>query len=350
VVGEYWFSLVQTDFNQLNPLPIQEVDPERVDTVYLYHQTTASTWNAVKIVGMVQRTYVFGNNFEELTLASQIDSFSGDPDRESAFLFPIRYSSLAGMNLKDATQFATSCAYVQIHAYEIHIQRIYETPLFSLLLVAIVIGITAATGGLGATGVGILGSNAAVGAALGITSVIGATIVGVAANALAAMAVTAIITKASSEIFGAKLGAIIGVIASIIVINGLTNLASNGTFAINFGSLSTAETILTATSAVSKAYSAYAQADIQSIMEKTEDLTEQYSEQMKEISGRYAEEFGYGNGIIDPLQFLDISQDLSEAPDEFLKRTLMTGSDIAELTMLMLSNFTEISLKLDGPD
>lgn len=347
VVGEYWFYLGSPDITQLNPFVRTSVDAEEINEVWLAHQETAGTWRAVKIVGMLQRTYVFGNNYEELTLASQIGNL--EENRESAFLFPIRYSTLEGMGLKDATQFATSCAFLQIHAYEIHIQRIYQTPIFSFIIFALVIAITAASGGFGAASVGVLGSNAAVGAALGVVSAASAAIVGAAVNAIAAMVLTAVITKVATAVFGEKLGAIIGMVASVIAVNGLTNLADTGTFAINFGALTRAETILFATSSVSNAVNSYLQAEIKNIARKSEAFQKSYESQLDEVAARYADEIGYGNGIIDPFQFLEMNQEFLEAPAEFLQRTLMTGSDIAELTMLMLSNFAETSLKLDGP-
>ena len=348
VPGDVWFSLVATDTVQQNAyLPNVPTDADEVKLVWLYHQVSPTFWKAVKIRGMAQHTYVFGNNKEEIFLADEIGEFPDDPTRESSFLFPVKYSVFAAMSAKQATEFAINCGYLQVHAYDIYIQAIYETPLFSLLLVAIVISITAASGGFGAASSGILGTNAAVGATIGLTGV-AAVVAGAVTNAIAAIIVTKVITAGAKELLGEKAGAVIGALASVVAINGLSNLASGGSFVINFTHMSMAEKILAATSSVSKAVTGYMGAELKEIRADSEELTEEYNTSMKEIADLYAANIGYDRGIIDPLQFLDSAQEFVEAPQEFIDRTLKTGSDIAELTMLMLSNFADITLDLNN--
>jgi hypothetical protein len=52
------------------------------------------------------------------------------------------------------------------------------------------------------------------------------------------------------------------------------------------------------------------------------------------------------SGEINPMMLTDATEYFGETSETFLSRTLMTGSDIAELTRAMVENFAEISLEL----
>lgn len=355
-VGEYWFSDGTDDVAELNPFLSSrsnvalgaEPTDEVIKTVYLYHQIDANNWEALQIRGMKQKTYVFGNNYEEINLGDAIFDDPAFPDKESSFLFPIRYSDFASLPLSEATQFALSCSFIQVHAYEIHIQRIYETPAFFVSLLVVVVVITFATGGFGASGVGVLGTNAAVGAALGFTGS-AAILAGVVANAIAAMILTSLINRAATEAFGAKWGTIIGFVFSTLTINALSNMAAGKGFMLNFADMGKAENLLKLTSSVGNAYASFIQADTMEIIQETRELQQEYVEESRRIEELYAENIGYGNTIINPLDFVDASTFYVEPSSAYLSRTLMTGSDIAELSMSMVSNFADFTISTDLP-
>ena len=57
----------------------------------------------------------------------------------------------------------------------------------------------------------------------------------------------------------------------------------------------------------------------------------------------YEEMFGTaGQGVIDPMQFVSL-----ESLDSFLSRTLMTGSDIADMSLNMVGSYSDMTLNTD---
>jgi hypothetical protein len=80
------------------------------------------------------------------------------------------------------------------------------------------------------------------------------------------------------------------------------------------------------------------------------DVQKQTNDQLKSIEDQMATNFGTSIGPIDMGQITDVSsnnQVTMEPSSVFLTRTLMTGSDIADLSMSMITNFTDLTLNLD---
>ena len=318
---------------------------KRANNLVLYRQTSEDLWEALKIDELVQKTYVYKNHYAKLDADDAIlDAEAGE---ECSFIIPLKMSVFNKMSLVDQTEFASSCSYLTLHAYEIYKKKWYETFLFKIVLVAAIVGITAITGGFGAGAVGILGTNISVGVTLGLSGT-AAIIAGAAANMLASMIITTIITQAATEVFGAELGAIIGTLAAVATINGLTSLASTGSFAANFGQLTQASNLIKMSDALVRGYSSYLNAETQGVMEDTQDLVKIYEEKSEEIDRMYTELLGYGNNLLDPMLLVSPSS-IVESPDVFLSRTLMTGSDIAEISIDSVSNFSELTLSVNLP-
>jgi hypothetical protein len=64
------------------------------------------------------------------------------------------------------------------------------------------------------------------------------------------------------------------------------------------------------------------------------------------IQQAFFDTFGYGAGKIDPFMFVDSANIRNESSATFLTRTLMTGSEIADMSHELLYNFAEYSNKL----
>lgn len=345
-VGEVWWARLPDDTHTTylpDALGQEGTITEKINHLYLFHQETADTWRRIEFKGLKHANDVYGGK------AVEIDGNDALLDPElSGFIVPLRHEIIQDISLVESTQLASTSMLLVLNSYEEVKLKWYETGLFKIVLVVAVIAITAASGGFGAAGVGVLGANAAVGAALGLSG-LAAVVAGVVANAIAAAVISSLIMKGATAVFGAKIGAIIGVVASMIAINGLTNMASTGQFALNFGQLTRAENIIKMTNSVAGGVAQGVAADTAEIVAQTEQLMKDYQEQSEEISKLYAENFGYGNGAIDTLALTDTEFGPFESPDTFLDRTLMTGSDIADLTMDLLSNFTDISLNTELP-
>jgi hypothetical protein len=74
-------------------------------------------------------------------------------------------------------------------------------------------------------------------------------------------------------------------------------------------------------------------------------LQQSYEARSSEIERLSQEMLGSASGF-DPLQMTQLLQTSAESSDSFLSRTLMTGSDIAQLTQEMISDFASQTLTL----
>ena len=173
-------------------------------------------------------------------------------------------------------------------------------------------------------------------------------IAGAVVNAIAGMIVSQLITKASVAIFGEKFGAIIGTIASFVAFQYGTQYASTGNFDVDWSALMRSENLIRLTSTVSSAYTQWLNVDTMDIYANMGTLEEEYVDEMAEIAKMSDEILGMTSGLIDPMMFTDTETDehLGESRSTFLNRTLLTGSDIAELTHVLIERFSDISLEL----
>jgi len=106
-----------------------------------------------------------------------------------------------------------------------------------------------------------------------------------------------------------------------------------------------APNILALSNSIGKGYADYVNVSTADTMKETQDVMNQYNTESKEIQEQYASMFGTsGRGIIDPNSFINI-----ESLDAFLSRTLITGSDVNDLSFAFIDNFTDITLDLTLP-
>jgi hypothetical protein len=311
------------------------------DVIEIHWQKEDNAWETLQIVGLKHINKVYKDNAVEITAKEALEDLE-----ESGFIVPLHYETFRTMSLVDSTQMFTASRYLVFNCYEVVKTKWYQSALFKIILVVAVIAITVATGGAGAAGFGVLGSAASVGAALGFTG-LAAAVVGAVANAIAAMIIMQLVTRVSTAIFGEKFGLIIATVASLIAIQVGSTLMSGGNMATMWGNMMSAQNIIGMTTAVGNGVAGYVQASAAQWGEKTQELLEDYQKQSREIQIKFFEEFGYGSGL-DPISlFTDAGLISSESVQHFLDRTLMTGPDIAEMSLDMLTNFSEYTLDLN---
>jgi hypothetical protein len=305
--------------------------------IRLTWQDGANSWRYIDVWGLQHYNNIYGGKSVVITGEEAL----ADPG-ESGFIIPLHEDIYRNMPLVHSTQATLACAYLVFNSYKEVTAPWYTSFGFQILIAIAAIAITVVSGGAGAGSLGLLGANAAVGTALGFTGFT-ATIVGAIANGMAAMIVASIITNVSTAIFGPKLGAIIGLFASFVAINAGTSLMNVGAApSAGFSGLMTAENVLKFTLAVGNVASEFMKADAKDIMKKTQETDSVYKKISGEISDLYADTFGSDKGIINPMMLIDMG--LIESRDSFLKRTLMSGSDVAEMSMSMVTDFAEITL------
>lgn len=166
------------------------------------------------------------------------------------------------------------------------------------------------------------------------------------------MLLSKLIMVASTAIFGEKIGLIIGTIASIIALNVGTSMANGGSMATGFSNLTRADNLIKLSMAAGDAYAKYMQLSAAGVSNETQRLAEEYEKRSDEVMDMWEKTFGFGDINIDPLNLTSVFRDpiyVPEAPDGFLSRTLMTGDDIATLSLDMLTNFADTTLQTNLP-
>src|SRR5699024_5543309 len=149
-----------------------------------------------------------------------------------------------------------------------------------------------------------------------------------------------IVTKVSTSLFGDKLGFIIAAVASMVAMNVGTALSTGTSLSTLAGEMMNAQNIMQLTSSVGNGISQYINASTAATMQKAENVLQQYNIDMMVINKQDEEMFGTaGQGVIDPMQFVSM-----ESMDSLLSRTLMTGSDIADMALSMMGSYTDMAL------
>jgi hypothetical protein len=197
-------------------------DSYRVTTVNtlpvmnIYWQVSLTEYRIIRVFGGIFQNFIYGGKAVTITSDEALDD-TGD----SGFLIPLHMPSLKTAGLVSATQLTTANTYIVFNSYQVFKRYWYQTflgMLFSIIVVVVAAALIApaAVGGIS----GIFGTNAALGASLGLSGT-SAIVAGAVANALAAVIISTALTAGSTAIFGEKWGAIIGSLLSFAVSFGL---------------------------------------------------------------------------------------------------------------------------------
>lgn len=343
--GECWFQQLQTDYAVQKYFSSTSAGTNNfmvpITRIRLFWQVDANTHRYLDIVGMEHSSYLYGAKATTTTAAEALLD-----TEESGFIIPLHYDTWKQMSLVQSSQMATACCFLVLTTYKIYKTKWYQNGFFQILIViAIAILSVMFTGG---AGIGLLGSHMAVGQALGLTGM-AAAVVGSIANSLTALILVTLVNNISVGIFGPQFGAIISAVFMLVLGNMAGSFHATGSFALDWGSMLKVENLMKLTSAVGNIGAGLVGGEIEKIGVDLENLTVGAKAEAEKIQQAFFEEFGYGGGRIDPMMFVDVassSRILAEAPDTFLTRTLMTGSEIAELSKDLISNFSEYSIKL----
>lgn len=315
--------------------------------VRLCWQVNLGSWKTLDFFDLVHRNLIYVTS-EIATTAVQALADA----KESSFIVPLHSGVFKEIPLTVSTQMSTACCFLVANSFVESSSAWYTSSFFKVLLVVAAIVISVATAGIG--DVGILGSSAAIGGALGFTGTT-AAIVGAVANALAAIILVQVIQVGSIAIFGPKLGAIIGAIAGFIALSVGSSLMASGGLAGAFDSLMRVDNLIKLTDALGKGFAGYLQAETKDVLNQTKAIQDNFNSQSKAITAKYDDVIGDSGRVVDPLSLVDVTvpdvspklQVPSELPQDFFSRTLMSGSDICNLSNGMITNFTDVMLSQD---
>ena len=310
----------------------------------LYWQVSDDVYSYLDIINMVHVNRIYKGKSVQITTKAALDD--ADP---SGFVVPMHYPTIQSLPLSWANELANSNKILVFNSYQVVTTKWYQTGWFRIILMIIIIVIVALIFPPAAPG--LLGANAAVGVSLGFAAgSISAIIAGAAANAIAAIVLSQVIGAVSVELFGEKWGKIIAAVVTIMIGSMSTNYHQTGNFAINWGEFMKVDNLIGMTDSVAAGVQGYSASEISDIEKDMAEAKEEYEDDVQSIIKRM-EDLGYSGVDLDPLMFIqqDNSDDrnvTSEPSEQFLRRTLLTGSDIAEMTHAMIDDFVEISLTL----
>lgn len=347
--GELWFEKGQVlawdtygfqddGWNQL-------LGAQKLEETFLYWQTGPNTYKRLTIWGLIHQNFVYGGKSVDITAHEAID----DPD-PSGFLFPLHNPTMMKMSLKDSTQMSTADTFIVFNSYVIYKKKWYQTflgMLFVLVLFIVVLWFVAPQ--FLSSAVGLLGTNAAVGLSLGFAAgSMAAVIAGAVANLLAAMFLTHAVTAFSVAVFGEKLGQIIGAILSFALNFGFTN----GFDQLTFANLLTPQNLLKFSSSLANGYAGFVASAIGDINTEMEQNLDEYETEYNRVADMINRLGGNNDLSFDPMQLTDVDAGndrgsyVPETLDEFIHRTTMTGSDIADVTLSLIEDYAELNLIL----
>lgn len=347
-VGDIWFDL---PFNIAYNVAVLIVDnlfngsdsqTEMVTVCQMHWQKTKDHFETLQLIGLNHINNIYKDTAVIINGAEALLDLE-----DSGFIVPLHYDTLKSMSLVDSTQVMTIANNIIFNSYLAVKQKWYQTTVFQIFIFIVIIAITVAFPPAGAAASGLLGTAAGVGAALGFTGLI-AVIVGTIANTLAAMILMRIISMAAVELLGDKLGAIVAVIASAVAMQVGTALSNGMSMTAMWGNMMSASNLMMLTSSLAKGVNGYIRASTMGIMEQNQELLEESQKEMDRITAMFNKEFGQGDFHFDPKQLTDVDfNGVFETPSMFLDRTLLTGSDIAEMTLDMLTSFADNTISVN---
>lgn len=309
------------------------------DEIMLHWQETSTSWRSLKLVGFLHRNYIYRAKYVETRLRDAVT----DPD-EGGFIIPLHRGICDSMGLVNFTQMTAGCCNLVINCYKV-VKTSFLTGLITIVFIIAAIVITIYF----PPAAGLLGPAATVGAAIGLTGVL-AVIAGTLINMLAAMIVMKIITKVSVMVFGDKWGQIIGAVVGFVAVSVGTGLQNGMSLGQIWGSMGSATNLLQLTNAVGSGISGYVRSAMADLSKEMEAFNTEMDKKTSELEELYAKNIGYANAVFDPLSLTDTQfGNYAETPSQFLTRTLLTGSDIADLSMGMIDSFGDMTLTTELP-
>lgn len=323
-----------------------------IEHSYFCHQITPARYEVIELTNFTYANLIYKG---KSVIYSALDALNGsDGPNETGFIIPLQEQSFKESGLVYTSQLAQSTYYCVFNCYVVKKVRWYQSGIFSFVLaivIAVVVTVVTWNPAAGGAAAGAsAGTGTAAGAAAGVAAgtvaptLAGAIMINVV-NAIVGMIVLNVLTDAAKGIFGDKVGSIVGAVASMVIMNVASGIINGLSVSEALTQLSSAPQMLNLANAVVSGISGAINVDTQEIYNKSQTMLQEYEQRSEEISKLQAELF---NQTLDITSITDALKSYSYEPrDSYLNRTLMTGSDIAEMTMNLIHNFTDYSMNTE---
>lgn len=355
-----------TTFGQRVELPFMFGDfysMSNVSGIVIRKQISLNEYVEVTCRGLLHKNLIYKGKSVDITAEEALS----DPD-DSGFVIPLHEPTLRRLGGVRATEIAKESYVIIFNSYKVVKKKWYQSGIFKFILavvivvIAVVLTVVFAPAGSAAAsgGYGLLGANAAIGASLGFTGLM-AIAIGAAVNAIAAAIVIQLVGKVSTAVLGEQIGRIITMVsAALIALGSGPGGFGFGNISSNIGNMAAIDKLAMMTNAAADIVGIFTQGQLDEIMAAAKKATEDYDAQLKEIE-TLMEQFS-NTGLIDPMMFTDFTNPLDaiklmgenfampptfgEQPEDFIRRTLMTSSDLIELSNAMVTEFVDATLTL----
>lgn len=267
----------------------------------------------------------------------------------SAFIFPLDINLLNELGIVRANQFGDYVGHIVFNTYEVNKHKWYEEGVLNMAVMVVVVAVAAMTAGAGAgASSGLLGTPASIGGALGFSGAL-AIYIGTIANAVAAMLLMKVIQKGATALFGDDVGMIIGTIAGMVAVAYGTSYTSGQPMSETLAQVAHPEALSRLTSSVGQGYAEFLKGSVTDYSRDTAALLAEASSIQKQIDDLSKQNLSNGLAYVNPLSFVDALAQAGESRESFLYRTLMTGTDIAQLSIQMLEDYANSSIDTSLP-
>ena len=298
----------------------------RSGTIKIKYQIDEENWEVLTVTGLMSVNTIHRGKSVDISAHDALDD-----DEESGFIIPLHETPFRGTRLVDATQFAGSNTYLMLNYYSDTKKKWYQTGAFQIIIVVaiIVISIAFPPGGA-AAGAATMGAKVA--AAAGLTGA-AAAVFAAAVNAIAGLIVSRIVSEAAIALLGDELGMIVAAVVSMVAIG-----AMNSYFAgqpVNLLESFNSVNLLKLAGTVSGDLAKYYQQQVVALQKEAQNFVEEFEKESAKLNKLFSEEFA-NRAYIDPVEFYQRimeSAPMYETPDQFFARTLMTGSDISNISL-----------------
>ena len=333
-----------------------------IEDIVLKQQITETEYIQLVVSGLHYKNLIYEGKSVDINAGEALLD-----DEPSGFVIPLHEPTLKSMGLVRATEISRESYLVVFNSYQVVKQKWYQTGIFKAILTIVVVVVVAiisvltagaGTGPAAASGMGLLGTAAGVGAFLGFQGLL-AVAIGAAVNAIAAMIVVRLVAAVATELFGEQIGQIIATITAMAISLGAgPGGFSVNNFSTNLANIASIDKIAALTIVTADIFSIVYQNNIEDLQVKMADLKDDYEEELDRLKQQW-ETFGFGDNVFDPLMLTDYSDPTlqmghgfvpsgfsGETLDQFIGRTLMSGSDMIELSQSMVSDFVDATLTL----
>lgn len=306
--------------------------------IYIYNQIDENNYRVLSISNMVHRNYIYRDYYH--VAISARDALADDD--LSGFIVPLVKSVLDKMSLVHSNEILLRSGNIIFNSLQIVKQKWYQSSFFrvviTIILVIIAIVVTVMTGGADGGSTAQLATLLATSLAISATTaLIIAAIITVTINMIVGMIIARILFLILRPIIGERYARLVSVIATVVIMAGIGTEFDLSKLS---NVLLQADKIIMFTSQiVQTAMEEYY--DIEGLQEnvaKIKQESDRINKYIDEVTGELNLE---ADNLISKI--VEVAM-LSESPDEFLNRTLMTSDDVIDITMSAINKFTEINL------